>query len=204
MKKVKARWIALLSATVLAVGGLGAAIGATYALYSKQAKVVTHVTIGDLAFAFTRTKLEEHALNDQGYLADLPADETKVDLTNDGSKAFEADNGVPGAYYTATFELENKGATAFNAKVEVPTDFITLDGVEDADKTAVLSKITLSFNGEEAKSLEGDALSYDLGSLAKAEKKTFTMKVDFSSELGNEAQNAVFEFALRLTATQAQ
>lgn len=200
--KPKARWITLLSVTVLTVAGLGTALGATYALYSKQAEVTTHVTIGDLSFGFKRTELKQHAIDDKGYLADLPDDKTAVDLTKDGSKAFEADNGAPGAYYQATFQLKNTGGTAFKAKVEIPIESITLTGVDSTNRQTVLSQITVKFDDEDAKTLDGNSFTYDLGTLEKQGEKAFTMKVSFLESLGNEAQHATLEFPLRLTASQ--
>lgn len=202
MIKAKARWISLLSVTVLAIAGLGVALGATYALYTKQAEVTTHVTIGDLTFGFKRTKLQQHAIDENGYLADLPDDEKTLDLTKDGTKAFEADNGAPGAWYQATFELENTGGTAFNAKAEIPVESITLTGVDPEKRQEVLSQITVKFDTEDAKALDGNSFTYDLGTLEKKAKKTFTLNVSFLPTLGNEAQNAALEFPLRLTASQ--
>ncbi len=204
MKSNKGKRIALLASAILVSAGLATGIGVTYALYSKQVKVINHVTIGNLSFDLKRTKLETYAIDSNtGFLAQLPSDENTLDLSKDGSKAFEAENAAPGASYKATFELTNTGGTAFTAKAEIPSTAITLTGVDKENRDSVLSNIEVSFDEGEAKSLLSEDIAYDLGSFAIKEKKTFTLQVQFKDTLGNEAQNAALDFALRLVATEA-
>ena len=107
----------LLSAALL-VASASAVVGATYALFSAEKTFPAHVTTGNLDFTLARTKVVSKVMDSHGLLVDY-TDPTMVDLTTTGEKAFEALNAVPGCEYTAHYQLDNIGTTAFDTIVSI-------------------------------------------------------------------------------------
>lgn len=204
MNPLKAKMISLIASTVLTTAALGTSLGTTYALYSKETSVTAHVKVGKLKFSFSRTKLEGEALDNDGLLSPIAPDTTVLDLSQNGADALSASNAIPGAFYKATFTLENKGTTAFTTKVEIPTASIVLVGVKNDDRADVLEHLTATFGEEEAMPLSSESLTYELPLLKVKEKKEFTLTLAFDPTLGNEMQDAEISLGLKLTATQAQ
>ncbi len=192
----------LLIASGIAALALGGAIGGTFALFNRSKQVVTHVKVGNLNFEFSRTKLKSKLLNDEGYLEDIE-DTTAVDLTEDGSKAFDLENIAPGSEVEAAFKLKNTGGTAFETSLDLLNVEVKENGVVSTS-VSWLEQVSVSFvEGENATDFNlKDLKNVNLNDLAKGQESDFTLKLSFDPEIENEAQNQEISFAIRLSCTQ--
>lgn len=194
----------LLIASGVAALALGGAIGGTFALFNRNLNVVSHVKVGNLNFSFSRTKLKSKVPNAKGDLEDK-VDDSIVDLTQDGSKAFELENVVPGSDVEATFKLENTGGTAFKTTLELLNVKVTANGVT-SDSASWLQYVSASVTegASEKGSFTLKNLSpVDLSDLEKGANNEFALKLSFDAEaISNEAQDQELSFAIKLTMTQ--
>ncbi len=194
----------LLIASGVAALGLGGAIGGTFALFNRNLNVVTHVKVGNLNFSFSRTQLKSKVLNEKGYLEDK-VDSTVVDLTQDGSKAFDLDNIAPGSEVESTFKLENTGGTAFKTTLELLNVEVKDNGVtaSSVDWLQYVSVSVYEGTNEKGSCTLKDLSAVNLSDLEKGQSNTFALKLGFDAEgITNEAQNQDISFAIKLTMTQ--
>lgn len=194
----------LLIASGVAALALGGAIGGTFALFNRSLNVVTHVKVGNLNFSFSRTLLKAKVPNEKGYLEDK-IDDAVVDLTQDGSKAFDLDSIVPGSEIESTFKLENTGGTAFETKLELLNVEVKDNGVASSS-VSWLEYVSVSVS--EGSSQKGSCTLKDLSpislsDLEKGQSNSFALKLSFDAEhIANEAQDKEISFAIRLSLTQ--
>ena len=96
----------------------------TYALFTDTITIGHHLQAGSLNIGLKRTNLKYNYLSSDGYLVDVENDKI-VDFTNtltNDSNIFDINNDtliVPGSYYQASMQLENKGSVAFIYWIEV-------------------------------------------------------------------------------------
>ncbi len=194
----------LLIASGVAALALGGAIGGTFALFNRNLDVVSHVKIGNLNFSFSRTELRSKVPNAQGYLEDK-VDDSLLDLTQDGSEAFELENIVPGSEVKSTFKLENTGGTAFKTTLELLNVQVTADNVT-SDSVSWLEYVSVSVTegtDEKGSFTLKDLSPVDLSDLEKGASDEFALKLSFDAEqISNEAQDQELSFAIKLTLTQ--
>lgn len=92
-------------------------IGGTYALFSDNVEVNSHLAAGSLKVKLDRVSYRECVLTEDGVLAESQPDNKRIDLTNtttDDIKLFDVENSVPGCWYEVTLELANGGNVAFD------------------------------------------------------------------------------------------
>ncbi len=195
---------ALLIASGVAALALGGTVAGTFALFQRNTQVVTHVKVGNLNFKFSRTNLKYKALSDStGYLEEKE-DKAVVDLSEDGSKAFDLASLAPGSEVASTFELENIGGTAFKTSLDLLNVDIKKDGVT-ATSVDWLQYVSVSLIEGEKKTdfTLKDLKTVSLIDLPKGQKTSFVMKLSFDAEhIENEAQDHDLSFAIRLSCTQ--
>ncbi len=196
----------LIGSAIVATLALGGVVAGTFALFSRQVSSTAHIKVGNLNFAFARTKLVSNSLDAQGTISET-VDNTLVDLSTDGQKALDVEGAVPGASYIATFKLTNTGATAFTTVVSVPELTIKDAQGNDADASSTLytyTKVTFEATGATSVSytLDQTRSNFQLPKLVKEGEQEFTMKVEIGENAGNDAQGLTINMGLRLTATQ--
>lgn len=116
------RILLLASSVILLCAALIA--GATFALFTEEATVETHLQAGHLEATLTRNSYKYTVLRDDGTLEEISGtsnDDFTLSTTED--KNFFGDIGsqliVPGSFFEATFTIGNAGTTAFNYDVIV-------------------------------------------------------------------------------------
>lgn len=132
-------------------------------------------------------------------------DNSTVDFSNMTSENLfgirEGETVVPGCKFTATMELVNDGNFALDYWMEVRMT----SGFDSA--LAQQLKVTLTVNGVEYSTIVGQPIGGErapLGQIAKGEKVTFTLSVEFvESKDNNAAQGQTVSFDLYVTTTQA-
>ncbi len=203
-KGSKGAVIAIASLAILLAGT--AAVGATYALWSDEASVSTHLSSGSLKAKLERVGLSTLKLDEStGYLVSA-TDNSVVDLSTASSNpvnAFGIEEGdlvVPGAYYEASFRLSNEGSVAFNYDVSISPD--------GAAVTDLAKQIKVYVDGVDKGYLYADGStgprSVAAGALSKADPaKTFTIRIAFDDlSVNNSAMGQDAKFDLSVTATQ--
>lgn len=194
----------LLIASGVAVIALAGTIGGTFALFKRNLDVVTHVKIGNLNFSFVRSKFTEKVLNERGYLEDK-TDDTEIDLSENGAKAFDLNDVAPGSEAEAFFKLTNTGGTAFETSLSLVNVEVKEDNQVSSD-VSWLENVSVTCNeGEDT--IASFALSEPeaiaIGDLEKGGVSSFSLKFIFDKEsIGNEAQNKEISFGIRLSCTQ--
>lgn len=194
----------LLIASGVAVIALAGTIGGTFALFNRNLDVVTHVKIGNLNFSFVRSKFTEKALNERGYLEDK-TDNTEIDLSENGAKAFDLSDVAPGSEAEAFFKLTNIGGTAFETSLSLVNIEVKENDQVSSD-VSWLENVSVTCNeGEDT--IASFALSEPeaiaIGDLEKGGTSSFSLKFIFDKEsIGNEAQNKEISFGIRLSCTQ--
>ncbi len=101
--------------------------GATFALFTEDATVTTHLKAGELEATLVRKAGYYTVLNDKGVLERYQLEALEVDFTEPTEENFFGDVEdkliVPLSSFEAIFEIGNKGTTAFTYDVEiVPKD----------------------------------------------------------------------------------
>lgn len=205
MKK-KALNVTILSLLMIVLAST-AIVGGTYALWSSETKVESHLTSGNLKIKLERTNLTKCNVNQEtGYLATTTNNDV-IDFTNSSStnsNIFGIENGeliVPGSYYEATLKLSNNGTVAF--------DYVISLSLKDTLETTLAKQINVYFDDVEKGYLynETNNSSYELktGIMSKKDTYSFKVKVEFKN-LENVTNNLAMDkdtkFDLKVVATQ--
>lgn len=180
--------------------------GVTYALFSENKKVNTHLQAGKLDISLERTSLKYAVLNSNGEL-ETKTDMQVVDFTGNVSGSVfgidAQDNKiVPGSYFEAAMEIGNDGNAAFDYNIKLVL------GNESNEALAQQIEVTLYENGTavETKKLSEltDGFVLASGSMTASDAaKSFAVKVEFvNSNSNNAAQNGDVYFDLIVEATQ--
>lgn len=180
--------------------------GVTYALFSENKTVNTHLQAGKLDISLERTSLEYAVLNSNGEL-ETKTDMQVVDFTgNVSGSVFGIDTQdnkiVPGSYFKAAMEIGNDGNAAFTYNIKL---------VLGDDSTTALAQqieVTLYENGNAVTTKKlselTDGFVLASGSMTASDAaKSFAVKVEFvNSTSNNAAQNGDVYFDLIVEATQ--
>lgn len=180
--------------------------GGTYALFSDQVTLTTHLKAGTLDITLIRTNLETRVLdNSTGFLVGT-TDSEAVDFSRPNNRnVFDIEEGhkiVPGCSYDATLEIRNNTDVAFAYWVEVinrnAEDIpladqlmitVTMDDAEFYQKLSVGL-----FVGSEAK---------PIGILMKGKSDSFNVKLEFLDlPTNNSAKNQSLDFDIVVHAVQ--
>lgn len=182
--------------------------GGTYALFSDQVTLTTHLKAGTLDITLERIKLVTKTIdNDSGYLKDNDPSFEKVDFSKPTNRnVFDIDSGhkiVPGCSYTATLQLTNKTDVAFAYWIEIINrDF---NGLELADQLEVSVKLG---EGNEASKILSQGLtvgssSNPIGILTKTSSAVFDVSLVFADLANNnDAMNQSLNFDVVVHAVQ--
>lgn len=194
----------LISVVTLAVMSL-VALGGTFALFTDEVNVKTHLKAGNLNVTLTRTNLVSEILNTEtGFIS-------RVENTNDVDFSGETDKNmfdvtsdtlvVPGSKFVAEMELANNSNVAFNYWIEIVCKNTTKN-------LASQLKVTVNADTELSASLsdglEIGSETQPIGSIAKGGTKLFYVTVEYLSLANNnDTQGGSVEFDMIIHAVQA-
>ena len=180
--------------------------GGTYALFSDQVTLTTHLKAGELDITLERTNLVTKALdNSTGFLVDI-IDEEDVDFSKPTIRNVfdleETDKIVPGCSYDATMKITNNTDVAFAYWIEIIDrnyeDIILGDQLvvtikaDGYEKTVKVSEGMLVGNQSEPVAI-----------LAKGEYDNFNVVLKFLDLANNNAaQNQSLNFDIVVHAVQ--
>lgn len=185
----------------------------TYALFTDTINIGHHLQAGSLNIGLKRINLKYNYLNSDGYLVDVENNKI-VDFTNtstNDSNIFDINNDtliVPGSYYHASMQLENKGSVSFIYWIEI----IIKDEIA-SDLASQLEIIVTTYDEELNKTeykaflKEGLVIGSEkipLGEMGlNASPLNFDIKISFiDSTLNNSAQNDSVNFDIIVHAVQ--
>lgn len=196
----------ILLSSALLVASAMSVVGATYALFSAEKTFPAHITTGNLDFTLARTKVDAKVMDVHGLLVDH-TDPTLIDLTTTGEKAFEALNAVPGCEYTAYYQIDNTGTTAFDTVVSIEQVVVeNIDGTTADDYILDYVRITIACGTNSTSFLLSEVAtknSLDLGVvLVDGGNTEFTIKTEILKEAGNDAQNLDLTYGIKLSCVQ--
>lgn len=180
--------------------------GGTYALFSDQVTLTTHLKAGELDITLERTNLVTKALdNSTGFLVDI-IDEEDVDFSKPTIRNVfdleETDKIVPGCSYDASMKITNNTDVAFAYWIEIIDrnyeDIILGDQLvvtikaDGYEKTVKVSEGMLVGNQSEPVAI-----------LAKGEYDNFNVVLEFLNLANNNAaQNQSLNFDIVVHAVQ--
>ncbi len=199
--KVKAL---LISVVTLALVSL-LALGGTFALFTDDVNVKTHLKAGNLNVTLTRTNLVSEVLNTQTGFVSKVENPEDVDFSGETDKnVFDVTSDtliVPGSKFVAEMEIANNSTVAFNYWIEVVCK-------ENTKNLATQLKVTVdgdvSDNAYLSDGLELGSEKAPIGSVAKGGSKTFYVTVEYLNLANNNAtQGGSVEFDLIIHAVQA-
>ena len=185
----------------------------TYALFTDTINIGHHLQAGSLNIGLKRINLKYNYLNSDGHLVDVENNKI-VDFTNtstNDSNIFDINNDtliVPGSYYNASMQLENKGSVAFIYWIEI----IIKDEIA-SDLASQLEIIVTTYDEELNKTeykaflKEGLVIGSEkipLGEMGlNSSPLNFDIKISFiDSTLNNSAQNDSVNFDIIVHAVQ--
>lgn len=184
--------------------------GGTYALFTDQVTLGTHLEAGNLDITLKRINLDTKMLGEDGFLHDLSSRRV-VDFTNPTREnVFDIHEDhlvVPCSSYTATMKIENHSSVAFKYWVEI---------VHGTGDEALLSQIQIRVedsdgNYTEHRLSKGSTLgseAYPIDILAVDESDTFKISILFvddrvdTSITNNHAMNQNLHFDVKVHAVQ--
>ena len=203
---IKKRRIVLMSLVTFMLC-LALVAGGTYALFSDQVTLTTHLKAGTLDITLERTNLVARTLNSEtGFLGYVSNSEI-VDFSKPTDRnVFDidyTDKIVPGCAYHATLKLTNNTDVAFMYWVEI---------VNRADKDLALAdqlKVSVKVGeGEKTSEILSDGLNVGsqakpIGILAKSEAESFVVSLEFLDlAVNNAAKNQSLDFDVIVHAVQ--
>lgn len=182
--------------------------GGTYALFSDQVTLTTHLKAGTLDITLERIKLVTKTIdNSSGYLKENIPNYEIVNFSKPTDRnVFDIDSGhkiVPGCSYAATLKLTNNTDVAFAYWIEIINR--DLNGLELADQLKIAVKIG---EGEEAseilsKGLMVGSASDPIGVLTKTNSTVFDVSLVFRDLANNnDAMNQSLNFDVVVHAVQ--
>lgn len=180
--------------------------GGTYALFSDQVTLTTHLKAGTLDITLIRTNLETKALdNTTGFLVGS-TDAEPVDFSRPNNRnVFDIEEGhkiVPGCSYDATLEITNNTDVAFSYWVEV----INRNTEDIALGDQLMITVTMDDAEFYQKLSEGVFIGSDtkpIGMLMKGQADSFNVKLEFLDlPNNNAAKNQTLNFDIVVHAVQ--
>ena len=181
-------------------------VGGTYALWSDNVKVESHLTSGTLQVKLERISLTKTYLDDEtGYLVETVPDTTIVDFTDtntadDNVFGIEDEKVVPGSEYEAKLRLTNNGDVAFTYDVIIKLN---------SESNALAEQLKVYIDGEDEGTLDqytvdGKAIISTQTMAKNDTAKEFTVKIQFINDnnINNDAQNKEVKFDLLVNAVQ--
>lgn len=201
----RSRIILLSCVTVLCCVALITA--GTLALFTYNRTVTNHLQAGSLVATLTRTELVSTVLDAHGRLVTSADDDPKDFTEQSADNVFglkSQETVAPGCSFEAAMQLSNGGTVAFCYWVEIT-------GISGDDELQDQLQLTVSINGGQARSAtltSGEAASLlgseqsPVGTLAVGEQGSFTVKLEFLSAAGNDAQSKTASFDLVVHAVQ--
>lgn len=217
MRKSKIR--TLLIASVMIMLCAATIVGGTYAMWSSNIKVTTHLVAGSLDVQLKRTYLEKYSLKNKMYMATEVSSDTVDFTTPTSASVFGIDDDelvVPTTHYAARLELSYNGDFAIDYTINIVVSnesdknlakqlkvYIGKDGNNGSvvyDNGRYLANDVVE-NGEGTTSF----LTYNVenGVLVGSTKKThFWIKIELPRDASNLAQSQEVYFDLCVTATQ--
>ena len=204
----KKRRSVLMSAVTLMLC-LALVAGGTYALFSDQVTLTTHLKAGTLDITLQRTNLIARTLdNNTGFLVSktstevvdfsMPTDRNVFDLDH-------TDKIVPGCAYYATLEITNNTDVAFVYWVEIINRNAD-DNLALADQLRVSVKVE---DGDKISERLSDGLkvgseAQPIGTIAKTGSQSFVVSLEFLDlPINNAAKNQSLNFDVVVHAVQA-
>lgn len=200
MGRSKIRALLVSSITVMLCVAL--LVCGTYALWSKQTTLETHLVAGKLDLKLERTKLTKTVLDTDGYLAET-TDNTVIDLTSaSDANVFGITDGeliVPASSYEAELKITNTGDVAFKY------DIVIKLGTEIDEHLKEQLKVSVD-NGEGKALSEFDEANGEVvvsKSVVKSGNSTFAIKIEFEDlDTNNDAMEERADFDLVVKAVQ--
>lgn len=190
--------------------------GGTYALFSDQVTLATHLKAGTLDITLKRTKLVTTSLDAKtGFLVEEENEDT-IDFSKpydpqdpdaENKNVFDIDETaliVPGCKYTATMQIENKSDVAFGYWLEIVfDDKADLELADQLEVTVTTVKGTTVAKLSESAGLIGNK-GEPVGILAISESELFTISVEFLNDdkVNNDAKTQSLDFDLIVHAVQ--
>ncbi len=188
-------------------------VGGTYSLFTGQVTVSNHLKAGNLTVGLHRVKFVGYDLVG-GIVEATSEDTTRVDLTKTNTPIFNFGKAVPCAKQSATLEVSNGGAVAFDYGMRILLTTVK-DDPSTAEKEDELSEkfadqIYVTVFDTEGKQVKADYLSDWTGDVnfdgylsAGEDVETFTVTAEFKDlPNNNDVMNASLEFSVQVFATQ--
>ena len=188
---------------------LALVVGGSYALFSDQVALTTHLKAGTLDITLERTKLVARSLDrTTGYLTDTKSDEL-VDFSRPNTRnVFDiesTDKIVPCCHYTATMKITNKTDVAFAYWVQVinrTTGEIT-PALAEQLKVTVTTKDGTVIEGTVIDGLQVGSATDPINVLAIGDYESFDVSLEFLDlENNNLAKNQSLNFDIVVHAIQ--
>lgn len=181
--------------------------GMTYALFTDQVSVESHLKAGNLDVTLTRTALEYSTLNADGELVETRVNEPLALNGTVRDNVFGIDSAdvciVPGSYFDATLEITNDGNTAFDY-------IVTVKQLRESNALAEQLQVTVTHaDGTQTVrmlSTLSEGLTVEAGRMQVGETvQRFSVRVDFidDTNVNNDAQELTAAFDLIVEAVQA-
>ena len=182
-------------------------VGGTFALFTYNRTVTNHLQAGKLTATLTRTKLQSVTLQADGRLVsstDAQAKDFTAQTTDNVFGLSQQQTVAPGCSYQATLTLKNDGTVAFVYWIEISG----IDGDNELkDQLQLTVAVTdgetksATLGSGEASSILGSELS-PIATLVVGQRSEFSVKLEFLTAAGNDAQTKTASFDLIVHAQQ--
>lgn len=181
------------------------ALGGTFALFTDDVNVKTHLKAGTLNATLTRTNLVSEKLNDRTGFIEKIENPNDVDFSNNpNGNVFDVNDDtliVPGTKFTAEMQLSNKSDVAFNYWIEIVCNDKAMDL---ASQLKITVKADIEYSASLSNGLNVGSENKPVGTLAKGQSKLFYVTVEYLNLANNNlSQGESVEFDLMIHAVQA-
>ena len=188
---------------------LALVVGGSYALFSDQVALTTHLKAGTLDITLERTKLVTRSLDrSTGYLTNTESDEV-VDFSRPNSRnVFDiesTDNIVPGCSYTATMKITNSTDVAFAYWVQVINRVTgeVMPELAEQLRVSVITKDGRVLEGKVSEGLQVGSATEPINVMAIGDAESFDVKLEFLDLANNNlAKNQSLNFDIVVHAVQ--
>ena len=188
---------------------LALVVGGSYALFSDQVALTTHLKAGTLDITLERTNLVTKALDRKtGFLTNAESDELVNFSRPNDRNVFDiesTDKIVPGCHYTATMKITNNTDVAFAYWVQVinkATGEIT-PALAEQLKVTVTAKDGTVIEGTVIDGLQVGSATDPINVLAIGDYESFDVSLEFLDlENNNLAKNQSLNFDIVVHAVQ--
>ena len=185
--------------------------GGTYALFTDEASLSTHLEAGKLDITLKRTYLESMVLNDSTGFLDEVTDNRIIDFSNTSPEnVFGITDEtliVPCTSFTATMQIENHSDVAFGYWVEVKLDTKASDLTSDILARQLIIRIDLGGGVYYEQKLSdgltvGEGTYIDVLAIGETDEFKVTMTFIDDSSVNNSAMNKNVDFDIVVHAVQ--